>query len=331
MALTERELSNEAQAELDLGKAPPRELSSEAQAELDLGKAPPRKLSSEAQAELDVEKVLKISPVDTSDERYLLKRGVAAKKADLGAMMYSGGEGAIDRIAREAAAAKIGPPAPLATDAPPVGSPDTGIENPALYREPAAQPRQPPAAATEARATPTESVPSVAAESKATEGGEPAFGGQTFGVKPPAAKEAVKEKGFADKLGEMAKKFGIPLLHLIQAGAYGYAGIDKPTVLEQLRAQQAERAKTKEGQEFQLKTTRMSQEYASRMADIDRMYQKEMAVAKSAEELAAAKLKREGEVADLKQTLDAAQLRAQTMGSASGGAAPTPQQWAGIP
>lgn len=301
-----------------------------------------------AESALDFEKALKLTP-KTEAKPYA-------------------GEGAIDRAANLAAGAQVGPPKPFATAVapvgspqtgaenpelykdteraaetisavsqkqeptatPPVGSPDTGIENPDLYNRfslppGTAQPQEAPAAAPPAPApvpAPAPASPPApeAAPFAATEGGEPSFGGQTYGAKPEASK---KETSFGEKLKKLAQKIGVPLLHLIQAGAYGYAGINKPTVLEELKKQQAERKKTEEGRAFEEKIRQADRAFSERMAEVQRRYERDAATARSVEEQKQAEYNAQQAMERLRFQADADYKRAQLV-EQSGGRGKTP-------
>lgn len=102
------------------------------------------------------------------------------------------------------------------------------------------------------------------------------------------AKEEEKQKSFGEMLKKLAEKVGVPLLHLIQAGAYGYGGINKPTVLERLKEQQAERKKTEVGRAWDAKIRQIDRDFAERMGEIQRQYQWEVMNAQNEQEKAMA-------------------------------------------
>ena len=213
--------------------------------------------------------------------------------------LYAGTPRAAETIS--AISKKQGP-----TDVPPVGAPYTGIENPANYpaapAPAAASPATPAAAPREAPAAPAEKPP--------VEGGEPAFGGETGGVPPKAAP---KEKNFGEKIGALAKKIGVPLLHLLQAGAYGAAGIDSPTALETLKKEQAERQKTEEGRAFDREMRAKDQEFMQTISEIQMNFQRDMAAAGTKAEQDAAVLAAQNQMERLKVEGAQAEQRAKIM------------------
>lgn len=206
------------------------------------------------------------------------------------------------------------------TATPPVGAPDTGIENPANYPAPIAEPEAPvavPAPAVDLAPTPTEPVPAVAAM------GPPAVGPQPPAAAPPemdsgARAEAKKEPKFIDKLKTLAQKIGVPLLHLLQAGAYGYAGVNKPTVLETLTAQKAERQKTEEGRAYDERARQADRAFAERMAAVQRQYEQEASTARTAAEQKQAEYNAQQAMQRLREQMAGAERLARIEGETSG-------------
>ena len=184
---------------------------------------------------------------------------------------------------------------------------DATVIGPESAPAPAVAPAVAPAAA-------PPGAPAAPAEKPPVEGGEPAFGGETGGVLPEAAPEAApKEKKFGEKLGALAKKIGVPLLHLLQAGAYGAAGIDSPTALETLKKQQAERQKTEEGRAFERETRKMDQEYMQKISEIQMNFQREMDAAGTKAEQDAAVLAAQNQMERVKVEGAQAEKRAENM------------------
>jgi hypothetical protein len=82
------------------------------------------------------------------------------------------------------------------------------------------------------------------------------------------------EPSFGEKLGAMAKKFGVPLLHLLQAGAYGYTGNPKETVLEKIQAQKAKMKETEAGRAYEQAAKQQDRDFAIKLAAIQQEYQR---------------------------------------------------------
>lgn len=84
--------------------------------------------------------------------------------------------------------------------------------------------------------------------------------------------KAEEKKGFGAMLGELAKKYGGNILEVIQAGAYGQAGIDAPLAIDKRVAEEArlkaeERAKilAEEDKAWQEKLTKQEREWQEKM------------------------------------------------------------------
>jgi hypothetical protein len=191
----------------------------------------------------------------------------------------------------------------------------------------AAPPAEPAAAAPEAPAVP--SATAVAADPEisreAARSGDESFlqgvSGQA-GAKAPDAAKGQRGLKFGDKLAALAKKFGVPILHLLQAGAYGYTGNQQETVLQKLQKDKAERQKTAEGRAYEERIKQTDRDFAERMAAVQRQYEKDAATARSAEERQQAEYNATQAMSRLKEEGRMAYDRAQLEAGARGGAGP---------
>ena len=91
------------------------------------------------------------------------------------------------------------------------------------------------------------------------------------------------------KLGALAKKIGIPLLAMIQGAAYGGAGIDKKTFLEEQRDRQAKLKETEEGRRFLAEQGRLDRQFSAELARINSEYQRTRDEKQAQQQIAEAK------------------------------------------
>jgi hypothetical protein len=97
------------------------------------------------------------------------------------------------------------------------------------------------------------------------------------------------EATFAEKLKAIAKKTGQGVLDILQAAAYGYAGVDKQTRLEKQIESDAQEKKDLLDNQWQLQMQKISQDFQSRQAEMDRDFSMTVAKAKNDWDVQAAK------------------------------------------
>lgn len=95
-----------------------------------------------------------------------------------------------------------------------------------------------------------------------------------------------KKSGFGDKLKELAGKYGVPMLEILQAVGYQRGGINKPTILEQkfeaaLAQKQQEYIQNLEAQRQELeyqrqeKAAKQQQDFTANQNELDRIAEKQ--------------------------------------------------------
>jgi hypothetical protein len=87
--------------------------------------------------------------------------------------------------------------------------------------------------------------------------------------------------GWADKISTIAKKRGRGFLDALQAGLYGFAGVDKATDYEQAQAQEAKAAERAQDQAFAQMMGEVEQKNADRRMELEHNFQKDISEARN--------------------------------------------------
>lgn len=149
-----------------------------------------------------------------------------------------------------------------------------------------------PAPAVAPVATPNEQVPPIMQQAQLPPEDQKALSTAADAVDQAQAKGEPTEKAeatFAEKLKAIAKKTGQGILDILQAAAYGYAGVNKQTRLETQVATDAQEKKDLLDHQWQMQMQKITQDFQSTQARMDRDFSLSVSQAKNDWEVQAAK------------------------------------------